>query len=71
MNLSRLFSACFFGHADDPVIVMDGKTMHYACRRCQADMGVVLAGQKFKARRLRPRKRPSAKVLRMAKREVG
>jgi len=70
MSLSRLFSACLFGHADDPVIVMDGKTMRHECRRCQADLGIVLAGQKFRARKLRPKKRPSAKVLRMARKQA-
>ena len=64
----NLFSACLFGHPSDPVIVrVDGVT-RFECRRCQADLGAILSGQKFKARKqAKPKKRKSAEVLHPAK----
>lgn len=71
MDFLRLFSTCMFSHASDPVIVrVDGVT-RFECRNCQADLGEVLAGQKFRQRKtVKARKRKSADVLRMA-RKVG
>ncbi len=67
MNLRVLLSPCLLGHATDPLTVVVGKAMHYECRRCQADLGPVLAGQKFKARRVKVKKQASAKVLKLAR----
>ena len=70
--IRHLFRSCWFSHASDPVIVMHGTVMHFACRSCQADLGAVLPGQTFKARRVpKPKKRKSADVIRMAKRKAG
>jgi hypothetical protein len=65
MNWSRLFSPCPFGHADNPVMVLRGRKMHHECRRCQADLGEVLAGQKFKRRKVKK----LARVLTLATRQ--
>ena len=67
MTLRELWQGCIVSHAGDPLTVMHGKVMHYECRRCQGDLGPVLAGQKFKARRVKVKKQPSAKVLKMAR----
>ena len=67
MNLRVLLSPCLLGHAADPLIVMRGKQARFECRRCQSDLGPVLAGQKFKARRVKVKKQASAKVLKLAR----
>lgn len=69
MKLSQLFSVCAFGH-DEPIKVTHGSVLHFECSRCQADLGVVLAGQKFKQRKaVKVRKRKSADVLALAERK--
>lgn len=71
MTLSRLFSSCCFSHADDPLIVMRGKQMRWECRRCQTDLGEVLAGQHYKARKpVKLRKRRSASVLTLTRKQA-
>lgn len=70
MNLfRRLLSSCAFGHGEPLKIMRDGQ-LHFECSQCQADLGVVLAGQKYRARRVRVKKLKSAKVLRIAKQRV-
>jgi hypothetical protein len=71
MKLSHVFSHCFiFGH-DHPVKVMQGKVFRFQCPRCTADLGGVLEGQKFKKRKaVKVRKRRSAKVLHLAKKQA-
>ena len=64
--ISRLFSSCWFGHGSDPHRVIKGKTLHFQCEHCMADLGPVLKGQKFKARKVKVPKRP-ADVLRIRK----
>jgi hypothetical protein len=64
----NFFSPCFFGH-DEPLKEMSGKVFRFKCPRCLADLGPVLEGQKYKARKekkLKPKK--SAAVLRLTKR---
>ena len=74
MNWKRLFSACWFGHADpikdfrwtkDGAIAPPLQLVH-RCPACQADLGVILKGQKFKARKER-----KAKTLTFRKQKVG
>ena len=68
-----LFHPCLLGHVSDPVIVMHGTVMHFACRRCQADLGEVLPGQAFRVKPIKPLRakklklRKSADVLRIAR----
>ena len=68
MIFSRLFSGCWLGHTD-PVKVLKGRVLHLECGECQADLGPVLPGQKYKARKItrKVRKRKSADVLKMAR----
>ncbi len=64
-------SPCLFSHAPDPMIVVDGKVMRFECRRCGEDLGVVLAGQRYKARRQpKPRKQSSATVLKLERKKA-
>lgn len=67
--LRRLFSACAFGHGEPLKIMRDGQ-LHFECSQCQADLGVVLAGQKYRARRVRVKKLKSAKVLKLARKQA-
>lgn len=49
--LTSVMSPCaFLGH-EEPIKVVSGKVLSFQCPRCQADMGRVLKGQKFKARK--------------------
>lgn len=69
MNLARWWSPCWFGHAE-PIKSLVGKAMHFTCPTCCADLGEVLAGQKFKARKpAKVKKRKSAEVLTLAGRK--
>jgi hypothetical protein len=52
MTLGQLFSPCVFGHASDPVFVVQDHVMRYACRRCLADLGEVLPNQVYRARKV-------------------
>ena len=55
--MMNFFSSCLFGHASDPVLVIVKGVTRWECRRCQADLGAVLPGQKY-----RSRKRPKGKA---------
>jgi hypothetical protein len=44
-------SPCFFIGHDDPIKVLKRSTLHFECLRCGADLGEVLKGQKFIARK--------------------
>jgi hypothetical protein len=61
-----IFSPCFFGHADDPLKVVRGKALHFECRRCGQDLGIVLPKQKFKARKRVKPQTSASKVFRIA-----
>ena len=63
MNLLALFGACVFGHARDPLIVMHGKVMTHECRRCQMNLGPVLAGQLLKVKKIKKAKRQKLKLV--------
>ena len=66
--LTRLMSPCLlFGHTY-PVIVMQGKVMRHICDRCHADLGIVLAGQVYRARKppKAKKKKRSADILKPA-----
>jgi hypothetical protein len=52
MTLGQLFSPCVFGHASDPVFVVQGNQMRHACRRCLADLGEVLPKKVKKPKKL-------------------
>lgn len=69
MTFRQLFSPCLFGHAPDPLTVVRGKVMRHECRRCCADLGAVLKGQRFKARKLLKLVRKP--VLKISDRKVG
>ena len=63
--LRRITSPCFFIGHDDPIKVLKRSHLHFECSRCGADLGIVLKGQKFKARK-------PAQTLRLIKlRRVG
>lgn len=47
--LRGVLTGCLFGH-DEPVKEIRGQRLHLVCLRCQADLGVVLPRQKFRAR---------------------
>ena len=49
--LRRISSPCFFIGHDDPIKMLKRSILHFECTRCGADLGIVLKGQKFKARR--------------------
>ena len=49
--LRRLVSPCFFIGHDEPIKAVKGSTLHFECWRCGADLGIVLEGQTFKARK--------------------
>ena len=49
--LRRITSPCFFIGHDDPIKVLNRSTLHFECPRCGEDIGEVLKGQTFKARR--------------------
>ncbi len=67
----NLFSPCVFGHASDPLIVLIKGVTHWEGRRCHQDLGIVLAGQKYRARRVKkPKKQPSAEVLRLTRKQA-
>ena len=67
MNWRSLLSPCLFNHARDPLIVMRGTESRFECRRCCADLGPVLAGQRFRSRKVKRIKQASAKVLKIAR----
>lgn len=68
--LSRLCGPCYFSHGDT-VKVLHGKTLHLQCARCHADLGEVLAGQKYRARKVKKAKRVKpADVLRIARKQA-
>jgi len=76
MNLSRLFSPCLFAHVEGVKdfqrnaagVITKPRKLVMRCLRCQADLGAVLPGQRFTARREpRPKQGRSAEVLRPAK----
>ena len=70
MTWAWLLSPCFFGHAE-PVKVLHGKALHFACERCQADLGIVLPGQMYKARKVKKaRKKKAAEVVTFQKRQA-
>lgn len=51
MNLPAfLFGGCW---THDPIKVLKGKTLHFECFRCHADLGAVLPKQKLKVRKER------------------
>ena len=64
MKLSNLFSSCVFRHDRDPLFVLVEGVTHFQCSRCQADLGPVLAGQKYRARKV-----PKVKKRRSQERE--
>jgi hypothetical protein len=49
--LRRIMSPCFFIGHDDPIKVLRRSHLHFECLRCGEDLGIVLKGQKFKARK--------------------
>ncbi len=49
--LRRIMSPCFFIGHDDPIKVLKRSHLHFECLRCGEDLGIVLKGQKFKARK--------------------
>ena len=49
--LRRIMSPCFFIGHDDPIKVLKRAKLHFECPRCGLDLGIVLKGQKFKARK--------------------
>ena len=49
--LRLLMSPCFFIGHDDPIKVLKRSTLHFECPRCGEDIGEVLKGQTFKARK--------------------
>ena len=63
--LRPIMSPCFFIGHDEPIKILKRSTLHFECMRCGADLGIVLKGQKFKARK-------PAKGLRLVRlRRVG
>ena len=63
--LRRIMRPCFFIGHDDPIKVLKRSHLHFECARCGADLGIVLKGQKFRARK-------SAKTLGLVRlRRVG
>jgi hypothetical protein len=48
--LRRILSPCFVIGHDEPIKVLKRSGLHFECARCGADRGVVLRGQKFRAR---------------------
>ena len=63
----NIFHPCFLiGHQGDPLIMRRGNQLVKECRRCQANLGPVLKGQKFKAR-----KQPSKVVTFQRKQKAG
>ncbi len=67
--MMNFFSNCLFGHAPNPLLVIVKGITRYECRRCCADLGAVLAGQTFKARKVKKAKpRKSADVLKLTRR---
>jgi hypothetical protein len=62
-------SACLFSHAPDPIKVVKGTVLHFECQRCLADLGPVLAGQRFRPRKVKkPSRKVQAQVLSLAER---
>lgn len=66
-EMMNLFSSCLFSHASDPVLVIVKGVTRWECRRCQADLGEVLAGQSYKARKAKKAKK-RATVLTLKRR---
>ena len=66
MRLWNPFHVCAFGHASDPIKILRKGVLHFECVRCQANLGPVLKGQKFKAR-----KQPSKVVTFQRKQKAG
>jgi hypothetical protein len=61
--LRWITSPCFcIGH-DDPIKVLTRAQLHLECPRCGEDLGIVLKGQTFKARK-------PAKTLRLVRSNV-
>lgn len=64
--IARWFSPCLvIGHSEEQIKVLRGDKLHLECSRCQADLGEVLPGQKFTARKVKAKRktRKSADVL--------
>ena len=59
--MMNFFSSCLFSHASDPVLVIVKGVTRWECRRCQADLGVVLPKQKLKLRK------PAATLAKVSK----
>ena len=69
MTWARLFSPCWLGHAE-PIKVLRGRVLHMECPECCMDLGAVLPGQRYRARRekkLKPRR--LAKVLTLQRKD--
>lgn len=47
--LRGVLTGCLFGH-DEPVKEIRKRQLVFVCPRCQADLGVILPRQKFRAR---------------------
>lgn len=62
----NLFSPCLFGHDPHPIKVMVGKVLHLGCFKCGADLGPVLPGQQYRARKIKKGKKVAA-VLKLRK----
>lgn len=63
--LRLITSPCFFSGHDHPIKVLGRSTLHFECPRCGEDLGEVLKGQTFKARK-------PAETLRLVRlRKVG
>ena len=69
MTWARLFSPCWLGH-EEPIKVLKGRVLSFECSRCQANLGAVLPGQRFRVRKdkkLKPRR--LAKVLTLQRKD--
>jgi hypothetical protein len=63
--LRRLMSPCFFIGHDEPIKVLQRSELHFECARCGVDLGVVLKGQQFRARK------PEGRLRLVTLRRVG
>jgi hypothetical protein len=71
MTWARLFSPCWLGH-EEPIKVLRGRVLSFECPQCCSDLGPVLPGQHYRARKVKKAKatRFTPRVLPMERRRL-